>query len=70
MENLLTDLSQRFQTKGFIPIEIQGLLKDVSNIVDGSKSCTLTEINQELEELGWGIGIMDTVTYELLATLK
>ena len=68
MENLLTALSQQFQTKGFVPVEIQGLLKDVSSLFDGSGACTLPELNRELEDLGWGIEIMDTVTYELLAT--
>lgn len=68
MENLLTDLSQRFQTKGFIPIEIRSLLKDVSNIFNNGSYRNLNKINQELEELGWGIEIMDADTYTFIVT--
>ncbi|MFC1813426.1 hypothetical protein ACFL03_12135 [Thermodesulfobacteriota bacterium] len=69
MKNRLNDLSLRFQTKGFIPIEISGLVKDVFNILDKGRYCTRTEVNQELEDLGWGIGIMDNVSYELMNAL-
>ena len=69
MENRLNDLSLRFQIKGFILIEISGLIKDIINILDKGRYCTRTEVNQELEDLGWGIGIMDKVTYELLNSL-
>ncbi|MFC1515258.1 hypothetical protein ACFL7E_00710 [Thermodesulfobacteriota bacterium] len=69
MENRLNDLSLRFQTKGFIPIEISGLIKDVFNILDIGRYCTKTEVNQELEDLGWGIGIMDNGSYELMNSL-
>jgi hypothetical protein len=66
MGNRLNDLFLRLQTKGFIPIEIQGLIKDVFNILDKGKYCTITAINLELEDLGWGIEIIDSVTFELI----
>ena len=69
MENRLNDLSLRFQSKGFIRIEIPGLIKDVCNILDKGRYCTITEVNQELEDLGWGIEIIDNVTYELINSL-
>jgi hypothetical protein len=69
MENILDDLFLRFQTKGFIPIEIPGLIKDVFNIFDNPVYSTITDINQELEDLGWGIEIMDDTTYELIHSL-
>jgi hypothetical protein len=69
MENKLNDIALRFQTKGFIPIEITGLIKDVFIILHKGKYRTRTEINQELEDLGWGIDIMDNVTYELMNSL-
>ena len=69
MENRLDDLFLRFQTKGFIPIEISGLIQDVFNMLGKGRYCARTEINQELEDLGWGIEIMDNVTYELINTL-
>ena len=69
MENILDDLFLRFQTKGFIPIEIPGLIKDVFNIFDNPVYSTIADINQELEDLGWGIEIMDDATYELINSL-
>ena len=69
MEKRLNDLFLRFKTKGFIPIEITGLIKDVFNIIGKGETCSITTINQELEDFGWGVGIMDNVTYELITSL-
>jgi len=69
MENRLNDLSFRLETKGFMPIEISGLVKDIFYILDKGIYCTITEVNQELEDLGWGIGIMDNDSYELMNSL-
>ena len=66
MENILCDLSLKFQNNGFIPVEIQYLIKDVFDVLDEGRYCTLAEVNQNLEDLGWGIEIMDTLTYALL----
>ena len=69
MEDRLNDLSLRFQTKGFMPIEISGLVKDIFYILDKGIYRTRTEVNQELEDLGWGIGIMDNDSYGLMNSL-
>ena len=69
MENRLDGLFLRFQAKGFMPIEIPGLIKDVFNIIGKDRYCTITDANQELEDLGWGIEIMDNVTYDLINSL-
>ena len=69
MENGLDDLFLRFQTKGFMPIEIPGLIKDVFNILDNDEYYTLTAVNQEMEDLGWGIEIVDNITYELVNSM-
>ena len=69
MDNRLNDLFLRFQTKGFMSIEIPGLVQDVFNIIGKGRYCTITDANQELEDLGWGIEIMDYVTYELINSL-
>ena len=69
MENRLDDLFLRFQTKGFMLIEIPGLIQDLFNIIGKGRYCTITDANQELEDLGWGIEIMDNVTYELSNSL-
>ena len=41
MENRLDDLFLRFQTKGFMPIEIPGLIKDVLNISGNGEYYTI-----------------------------
>ena len=69
MENRLNDLSLRFQSKGFTPIEIPGLIKDIRIIFDEGRYCTITEVNQELDDLGWGVEIIDNVTYKLMNSL-
>ena len=69
MGDRFNDLFLRFQTKGFMPIEIPELVKDVLDIMDHREPCTMATIDQELEELGWGISIMDNSTYELITSL-
>ena len=69
MDNRLNDLFLRFQTKGFMSIEIPRLIQDVFNIIGKGRYCTITDTNQELEDLGWGIEIMDYVTYDLINSL-
>ncbi len=69
MENILDDLSLRFQTKGFMPIEIPGLIQDLFNMLGKGRYFTITYVNKELEDLGWGLEIMDNVTYELINSL-
>jgi len=69
MENRLDDLFLSFQTKGFMSIEIPGLIQDVFNMLGKGRYCNRADANQELEDLGWGIEIMDNVTYELINSL-
>lgn len=67
--NRLSNLFMMFKTKGFMPIELPELVKDIFEIMDQCKNCTITAIDQELEELGWGLNIMDNATYELITSL-
>ena len=69
MGNRLGDLFLSFQKKGFMPIEIPGLIQDVFNMLGKGRYCTITDANQELEDLGWGLEIMDNVTYQLINSL-
>jgi hypothetical protein len=69
MENRLDVLFLRFQTKGFMPVEIPGLIKDLFNISGNGEYCTLAAVNQEMEDLGWGIEIVNNVTYELVNSM-
>ncbi|MGD9230100.1 MAG: hypothetical protein PVJ20_04735 [Desulfobacterales bacterium] len=69
MGNRLGDLFLSFQKKGFMSIEIPGLMQDLFNIIGKGRYCTITDANQELEDLGWGFEIMDNVTYQLINSL-
>ena len=69
MDLRLNDLLESFKKKGFMAVELPGLVKDVLDIVGTSGYSTITTIDQELEDLGWGISIMDNVTYELITSL-
>jgi hypothetical protein len=69
MGNRLGDLFLSFQKKGFMSIEIPGLLQDLFNIIGKGRYCTITDANRELEDLGWGVEPMDNVTYQLISSL-
>ena len=69
MKDRLSDLFLIFQKKGFMSIEIPELVQDVLDIMDNLEICTIRTIDQELEELGWGIDIMDNTTYELITSV-
>lgn len=53
MEKGFDDLSLMFHTKGFLPIEVPGLIKDIVNTFDKGRCHTMNAVNQELEDLGW-----------------
>jgi hypothetical protein len=63
------ELSLLLEKKGFIPIEVDGLIKDIIHYLPSMKFCSRTKINQELEELGWGIGTIDSVTYKAILSM-
>jgi hypothetical protein len=68
-ENNLNDLFIKLKEKGFMRVEIPWLIKDLFNIFGNSEHRTITAVDQELEELGWGISIMDNAMYELASSL-
>jgi hypothetical protein len=69
MGDRLNNLYLRFQKKGFMPVEIPDLVKDILDIMCCQRHCTINIMDRELEELGWGINIMDNETYELSSSL-
>ena len=48
MKDTLNELFLRFQMKGFMPIEIPELVKDVLGTMGNREVCTITTIDQEL----------------------
>ena len=69
MEKIFDNLTMRLGDKGFLPIEISRLIKDVLNIINLKAHNAIIDVNKELEQLGWGIQIMDHYTYELIIFL-
>lgn len=63
MEIRLSELLLSFREKGYMAIEIPWLIKDVIHLTANSEY-TITDINREMEDLGWGIEIMDNETYK------
>ena len=59
MLELSKPIADKLYKRGFTPEEIPKLLEDLSYLVKESRSCTTYDINQELENLGWGIQIFD-----------
>ena len=68
MEGKLNNLSLKFKAKGFMPFEIPGLINDVFTILYKGEYCNISKVNQELEDLGWGIEILDNDTYKIIVT--
>ncbi len=69
METRIKDLLLKLSDKGFLSIEIPDLVKDFFYLIENGRYSTISAIDQELEDLGWGIGVMDNVTYELITSL-
>lgn len=63
------ELALLLENKGFIPIEVDGLITDIRHYLRNVKFCSRTKVNQELEELGWGIGTIDLVTYKVILSM-
>jgi hypothetical protein len=70
MKNIREDLHLRLQSKGFTPNEIHGIIDEVLKFLGNGKHRTRSALNRELEDLGWGIEIIDPATYKLTNTIK
>jgi len=64
----LIELFLKFREKGFMPFEIPWLIKDAIHLAANS-GITITDVNQELEELGWGIEIIDNETFKQISSV-
>lgn len=53
-----------------MPVETRGLVEDFFKILGKNRRCSRTLVNQEMEELGWGIKIIDRATYDLAYSLR
>jgi len=65
----MQELVNRLESIGFIPIEVPALVTDMVRIARGHPLRSIDAVNQELEDLGWGIRILDGTAYGLLISL-
>lgn len=63
------NLVDRFLHYGFLPVEVPALIDDLAEIV-GNGGNTRARANGALEQLGWGLDVLDDSTYELAALLR
>lgn len=66
MSLLLKTISTRLSDKGLVPLEIDRLIKDVSNIICDQKELPLVSVKKALYSLGWEEHILDNHTLWLI----
>ena len=59
-------ISTRLRNRGLVPIEINRLIKDVSNVIDRGLYYTPVSVKQGLQNLGWEGHILDNYVLELI----
>ncbi len=64
--NICTSLFWRLSGKGISPDGIQHLIYDVFNLLRNGGSFTVTSVNFELEQMGWGSSMIDEYCFELI----
>jgi len=69
MEFIRANLAKKLSGKGFTPLELTRLVKDVKNILDDSDYFTLFLLNEKLGNLGWETGLLDQFSFELILVL-
>jgi hypothetical protein len=63
MDKISHNLSIWFKNRGLLQEELPDFIKDVIQLIDEEENRSLNIINQKLEELGWGIQILDETAY-------
>jgi hypothetical protein len=69
MLDLLKIVTDKFLKKGLTPVELPDLLNDLTLLFKQSKGCTTNNINQELENLGWGVDLLDEYLFKEIESL-
>jgi len=69
MKEAIETLSNYLEEKRFLPIECEGMIKDIVDFINDEKYLSIITLNLELETLGWGIGVLDDNLYALTISL-
>lgn len=66
MSKIMDIISIRLRDRGLVPIEINRLIKDVSNIIGREWHFTPRGLKQSIVSLGWDGFILDNYILELI----
>jgi hypothetical protein len=69
MRGKFTELLLSLKNKGFSNIEVAGFLSDFRDLIPRKGILPLNSVNLELENLGWGVHIIDMALYRDLISL-
>lgn len=64
MDGLISTMAQELHRKGIDPELLPGFLKDIKLFIKDNGRLSLQRLNLELEDLGWGIRIIDQQIYD------
>ena len=67
MTTIIGIISKKLKDRGLIPVEINRLIKDVTNVMSSGKYCTPVCVKQNLERLGWEGYVLDNNILELIS---
>lgn len=66
MSKIMDMILMKLMDKGLVPIEINRLIKDVSNVIGKGRNFTLTSVKQDIQSLGWEGHVLDNRIMELI----
>lgn len=66
MELQFRNLINRLEGKGFVESEIALFMKEMFILLQKDMHPSIAKVNEELEELGWGIRPLDSVTFDMI----
>ena len=69
MIKTINKLCNGLEHRRFLPMECEGMIDDILAFFSNEKYPSRTTLNQELEDLGWGIGVFDNDLYALTIPL-
>ena len=69
MDNNFNHFSEWLEKKEFLPEEKTYFIKDVNYLMDKAGRPSLRFLNQELEDFGWGVQILDEAVFNQMVLL-
>jgi hypothetical protein len=64
MKALVSTLTEEFHRKGLYPGLLPKFLRDIDVLINDNTEISRNRLNHELEDLGWGISVINHKIYE------